>query len=202
MAKYTTADIRNIALVGHGDSGKTTLVEAMLFAAKAVNRLGSVDDGSSHSDWDDQEKERQSSIYTSILHCDWKGRTINILDAPGYPDFVGQALSSLRAAEAAAVVIAAPSGIGVNTRRMWDAAGLEGLARFIVVTRMDGDNVDYDAVMASDKDRFNRFFHAMLDAGVYFAPSAFEAGFVSAAHSAADIAATLAHAEMAFAAIR
>ena len=156
MAKHATADIRNIALVGHGDSGKTTLVEAMLFAAKAVNRLGSVDDGSSHSDWDDLEKTRQSSIYTSCLHCDWKGKTINILDAPGYPDFMGQALLSLRAAEAAVVVIAAPSGIGVNTRRMWDAAGLEGLARFIVVTRMDGDNVDYDALMASIAETFGK----------------------------------------------
>ncbi len=156
MAKHTTDDIRNIALVGHGDSGKTTLAEAMLFAAKAVNRLGSVDDGSSHSDWDDQEKTRQSSIYTSCLHLEWKGKQVNILDAPGYPDFVGQALSSLRPAEAAVVVIAAQSGIGVNTRKMWDAAGKEGLARFIVITRMDGDNVDYDVLMESIVETFGK----------------------------------------------
>ena len=156
MARYASGDIRNIAFVGHGDSGKTTLAEAMLFATKAVNRLGSVDDGSSHSDWDDLEKERGSSIYTSILHCDWKGKTINVLDAPGYPDFMGQALASLRAVESAVVVISAPSGIGVNTRRMWDAAGLEGLARFIVITRMDGDNVEYEALMASITETFGK----------------------------------------------
>ena len=156
MAKYTTADIRNIALVGHGDSGKTTLAEAMLFAAKATTRLGSVDDGSSHSDWDDQEKERQSSIYTACLHLDWNSRTVNLLDTPGYPDFVGQALSSLRAVETAAVVIAASAGIGVNTRKMWEAAGKEGLARFIVVTRIDGDNVDFEALLATVAETFGR----------------------------------------------
>ena len=156
MAKYTTADIRNIALVGHGDSGKTTLAEAMLFTAKATTRLGSVDDGSSHSDWDEQEKERQSTIYTSCLHLDWKGKTVNILDAPGYPDFVGQALASLRAAETAVVVISATAGIGVNTRKMWEAAGKEGLARFIVVTRMDGDNVDFETLLESIHETFGK----------------------------------------------
>ena len=156
MGKYVTGDIRNIALVGHGDSGKTTLAEAMLFVAKATTRQGSVDDGSSHSDWDDQEKERQSSIYTSCLHLDWKSKTVNILDAPGYPDFVGQALSSLRAAETAVVVISATAGISVNTRKMWEAAEKEGLARFIVVTRLDGDNVDFEALLASIQENFGK----------------------------------------------
>jgi elongation factor G len=156
MAKYATGDIRNIALVGHGDSGKTTLAEAMLFTAKATNRLGSVEDGSSHSDWDDQEKERQSSIYTSCLHLDWKSKTVNILDAPGYPDFVGQALSSLRAVETAVVVISATAGISVNTRKMWAASEKEGLARFIVVTRIDGDNVDFEALLESIRENFGK----------------------------------------------
>jgi elongation factor G len=156
MAKHTPADIRNIALVGHGDSGKTTLAEAMLFAAKAITRLGSVDDGTSCSDWDAQEHERQSSIYTSCLHLDWKSKTINILDTPGYPDFVGQALASLRAVETAVVVISATAGIGVNTRKMWEAAGNEGLARMIVVTRMDGDNVDFEALLASIRQTFGK----------------------------------------------
>jgi len=156
MAKYATGDIRNIALVGHGDSGKTTLAEAMLFTAKATTRLGSVEDGSSHSDWDDQEKERQSSIYTSCLHLDWKSKTVNILDTPGYPDFVGQALSSLRAVETAVVVISATAGISVNTRKMWAASEKEGLARFIVVTRIDGDNVDFETLLESIRENFGK----------------------------------------------
>jgi len=156
MGEYTTGDIRNVALVGHGDSGKTTLAEAMLSAAKATTRLGSVDDRTSHSDWDDQEKERQSSIYTSCLHLDWDGRTLNLLDTPGYPDFVGQALSSLRAVETAVVVIAATAGIGVNTRKMWEAAAAEGLARIIVLTRIDGDNVDFEALLGTVTETFGK----------------------------------------------
>ena len=154
MAKYATKDIRNIALVGHGDSGKTTLVETMLFMAKATTRQGSVDDGSSHSDWDDLERERQGSIYTSCLNLDWKDTHFNILDAPGYPDFVGQALSSLRAAETAVVVINAAAGIGVNTRKMWETAGNEGLARMIVITRMDGDNIDFEGLLSQIRETF------------------------------------------------
>jgi len=156
MAKHKTADIRNIALVGHGNAGKTTLAEAMLHVAKATNRLGSVDDGSSHSDWDDLEKEKKNSIYTSCLHLDWKEKTLNLLDTPGYPDYVGQALTSLRAVETAVVVIAATAGIGVNTRRMWEAAAVEGLARMIVVTRIDGDNVDFEQILESIHETFGR----------------------------------------------
>lgn len=156
MAKHAIGEVRNVALVGHGDSGKTTLAEAMLHTAKATTRLGVVDDGTSHSDWDDQEKERQSSIYTSCLHLDWNGKTVNILDTPGYPDFVGQALSSLRAVETAVLVIAATAGIGVNTRKMWEAAETEGLARLIVITRIDGDNVDFEALLASIREAFGK----------------------------------------------
>jgi elongation factor G len=156
MGKYVTGDIRNIALVGHGDAGKTTLAEAMLFVAKAATRLGSVEDGSSHSDWDDQEKERQSSIYTSCMHLDWKSKTVNILDAPGYPDFVGQALSSLRAVETAVVAISATAGISVNTRKMWAAAEKDGLARFLVITRIDADNVDFEALLESIQENFGK----------------------------------------------
>jgi len=156
MAKHKTGDIRNITLVGHGDSGKTTLAEAMLHTAKATTRLGSVDDGSSHSDWDDLEKEKKNSIYTSCLHLDWKDKVVNLLDTPGYPDYVGQALTSLRAAETAIVVIAATAGIGVNTRKMWEAARKEGLARLIVVTRIDGDNVDFAQLLSSIQETFGR----------------------------------------------
>src|SRR5712671_2933753 len=95
MATHNVEDIRNIALVGHGAAGKTSLADALLFHAKAVDRKGSVDDGSSVSDWDDEEKKRKFSIDTSVLHLDYKGKRVNLLDTPGYPDFVGAALAAL-----------------------------------------------------------------------------------------------------------
>src|SRR5919197_4936851 len=99
MASYKVDDIRNIALVGHGGAGKTSLADALLFAAKAVDRRGSVDDGTSVSDFDDEEKKRHFSIDTSVLHLDYKGKRIHLLDTPGYPDFVGAALAALDAVE-------------------------------------------------------------------------------------------------------
>src|SRR5207245_11517029 len=135
MAKHKVEDIRNIALVGHGAAGKTSLADTLLFKAGAVDRRGNVDDGSSVSDYDDEEKKRHFSIDTSVLHLEHKGKQINLLDAPGYPDFVGAALEALNAVETAAIVISAPSGIEVNTRRMFSEAGKRGLARLLVVNK-------------------------------------------------------------------
>src|SRR5438477_10902597 len=111
MAKYRVEDIRNIALVGHGAAGKTSLADSLLFKAKAVDRRGSVDDGSSVADYDDEEKKRKFSIDTAVLHLEHKGKKINLLDTPGYPDFVGNALAALSAVETAVVVVSAPNGI-------------------------------------------------------------------------------------------
>src|SRR5438093_652329 len=105
MAKYSSGDIRNIALVGHGGTGKTSLVDSILFHTKAVDKLGSVDDGTSVPDFDEEEKHRKFSIDTSIMHADWKGKRLNIIDTPGYPDFIGAALSCLGAVETVLVVI-------------------------------------------------------------------------------------------------
>src|SRR5713226_6941115 len=102
MAKYRVEDIRNIALVGHGASGKTSLADTLLFKAGTVDRRGSVDDGSSVSDYDDEEKKRRFSIDTSILHLEHKGKIVHLLDAPGYPDFIGAALEALDPVETAA----------------------------------------------------------------------------------------------------
>src|SRR5438132_2486065 len=103
MAKHNVEDIRNIALVGHGAAGKTSLADALLFAAKAVDRRGSVDEGTSVSDFDDEEKKRHFSIDTSVLHLEYKGKRVNLLDTPGYPDFIGAALTALGAVEHAVV---------------------------------------------------------------------------------------------------
>src|SRR5437016_6277753 len=123
MAKYRVDDIRNLALVGHGAAGKTSLADALLFKAGAVERHGSVDEGTSVSDYDDEEKKRHFSIDTSVLYLDHQGKRVHILDTPGYPDFVGAALGSLNAVETAVIVVSAPNGLEVNTRRMFSEAG-------------------------------------------------------------------------------
>src|SRR5712692_9379887 len=105
MAKYRVEDIRNIALVGHGAAGKTSLADALLFKAGAVDRRGSVEDGTSISDYDDEEKKRHFSIDTSVLYLEPKGKHFHLLDTPGYPDFVGSALEALDAVETALIVI-------------------------------------------------------------------------------------------------
>src|SRR5947209_5914245 len=105
MAKYKTEDIRNIAFVGHGAAGKTSLADTLLFKAGAVDRRGSVEDGTSVSDYDDEEKKRHFSIDTSVLHLDHNGKRVYLLDTPGYPDFVGGALEALDPVETALIVL-------------------------------------------------------------------------------------------------
>src|SRR5437763_332204 len=132
MAKYKVEDIRNLALVGHGAAGKTSLADALLFKAGAVDRKGSVDDGTSVADYDEEEKKRHFSIDSSVLYLEHQGKHVNLLDAPGYPEFVGAALEALNAVETALIVLSAPSGIEVNTRRMFHEAGKRGLGRMLV----------------------------------------------------------------------
>jgi len=154
MKQYETKDIRNIAVVGHGASGKTTLSEVMLFKAGATKRLGSVDDGTSISDFDHEEKERKTTINSSVLHCNWQDKEINIIDTPGYPDFIGESISALSAIETALIAIAATSGIQVNTQKMWNTARETGLARMIVITKMDGENINFTALIDSIQNAF------------------------------------------------
>jgi elongation factor G len=156
MAKYKVEDIRNIALVGHGAAGKTSLADALLFAAKAVNRRGSPDEGTSVSDYDEEEHKRHFSIDTSILHLEWKGKRFNLLDAPGYPEFVGAALEALNAVETAVIVVSAPSGVEVNTRRMFHEAGKRGLARVIVINKMDADNINFPTLLSAIRESFGK----------------------------------------------
>src|SRR5205807_6292822 len=117
---------------------------------------GSVEEGTSVSDYDEEEKKRHFSIDTSVLHLEHKGKQINLLDAPGYPDFVGAALEALNAVETAAIVISAPSGIEVNTRRMFSEAGKRGLARLLVVNKMDADNIKFDDLLKNITDTFGK----------------------------------------------
>jgi elongation factor G len=137
MPSYTTADLRNVLLVGHGGGGKTTLIDALLYASGTVKHKGSPTDGSSSSDFEKEEKEHKHSIYSTILHADFQGKRINIIDTPGSPDLIGQAIACLPAVETVAVVINAQSGIEVVTRRMMEAAKDRNLCRAIIINKID-----------------------------------------------------------------
>jgi elongation factor G len=156
MAKYTTQDIRNIVLVGHGGTGKTTLAEAMLFRTGTINKMGSIDEHNTVSDYAPDEKERKISIDASALHCDFKGKRINVIDAPGYPDFTGAALQGMAAVETAFIVLNANAGLELNARKMWEQAGKRGLGRVIVINRLDGDNIDFDSLMGEIHEAFGK----------------------------------------------
>src|SRR5258706_9712212 len=131
-----TAKIRNVGVVGHGGVGKTSLVEAMLFTAGAVTRLGKVDDGSTTTDFDPDEIKRKISINTATAYCDWKGHRVNLIATPGYGDFIADARAGLRVVEAAVVVVDAVAGVQVQTEKVWKFASEVDLPRAIVVDRL------------------------------------------------------------------
>lgn len=146
MTTFKSDKLRNVALVGHSGSGKTSLVEAMLFNTGAVNRLGRVDDGTSISDWDDEERRRKMSINLSIIPCEWQDHKLNALDAPGYMDFVGEVVSAIRVADGAVIVIDSVSGVEVGTEQVWHYAGERKLPKLVFVNKMERENADYTAV--------------------------------------------------------
>jgi len=154
MADYQTKDIRNIALLGHGSEGKTTLTEAMLFAAGLIDRQGRVEDGSTVSDYDPEEAKRTISISASVAPIDWQGNKINIIDVPGYFDFIGEMIGSLRVVETAGIVVGSVSGVTVGAEKAWDYAGRNNVCRMFIVNQMDRENADYDKVLAALRAKF------------------------------------------------
>jgi elongation factor G len=154
MPAYTTADIRNVLLAGHGGSGKTTLVDAILFSSGTATRKGSTAEGSSVSDFEKEEKEHGHSIYSSVLHCDHLGKRINLIDTPGSPDLIGQGIACLPAVETVAVVVNATAGIEVVTRRMMETAKELNLPRAIIVNKIDSPDVDLEGVVARLRETF------------------------------------------------
>ena len=154
MPAYTTDDIRNVALVGHGSAGKTTLAEALLAYAGVIGAPGSVTRGTSVCDFDAQEKEHQHSLYTAMANFEHGSRHVNLVDTPGYPDFLGRALPVLAAVETAAVVVDARQGVQMVTRRMMEAAADRGLARMVVVNKIDAEELDLEALLASIVEAF------------------------------------------------
>ena len=154
MAGYAPDAIRNLALVGHGKCGKTTLAEAVLHHAGATARLGRVDEGTTVSDFDEDEKERGVSIDAAVLHCEHDKCLLNIIDTPGYSDFIGQTISAMAAADTVVLCVSAVAGIEVNTRKCWDLAGQMGRPRAMVITKIDGDNANFEDVVQSIQELY------------------------------------------------
>lgn len=154
MASYTTADIRNLALFGHGGAGKTTLAEALLHAATMIGQPGTVERGSTVSDHTDEEKHHKHSLYCTPLHLDYQGTHINVLDTPGYPDFIGEAMLALPAVETAAIVINATAGIEQMSRRMMERARDRNLCSMIIINKIDADNIDLPTLVETIRETF------------------------------------------------
>lgn len=151
---YSTENIRNIAITGHSGSGKTTLVEALLQGAGAINQKGSVARGTTVCDFDPQEKTHQHSLDSAIASLDYQGSHVNLIDTPGYPDFIGRALSVLPAVETCAVVVNAQSGIEMVTGRIMESAGERGLDRLVIVNKIDADGVDPETVLQQLREAY------------------------------------------------
>lgn len=147
MNVYTTDKIRNVVLLGHGGSGKTSLVESMAYLSGITSRMGKVTDGNTVSDFSKEEQKRQFSISTSVVPIEWEGVKINILDTPGYFDFVGEVEEALSAAGAAIIVVNGKSGVEVGTQKAWELCEKYKLPRFIYVTNMDVDNASFRQVV-------------------------------------------------------
>ncbi len=156
MADHKTADIRNFAIAGHGAAGKTTLAEAILVETGVTNRMGRPREGTSSVDFDEEEKERRFTIFAKLLHVTHKGKQFQIVDTPGYDDFFGEVASGFAAVETALIAVAADAGIQVNTRRVWKRATEQGLARAIVVTKLDAENAKFDEVLAAIQATFGK----------------------------------------------
>ena len=156
MAQYGLENIRNLALLAHNGAGKTSLAEAILFNTKLINRLGKVSEGSTTSDYDPAEQKRGMSISLSILPYIWQGNKINLMDTPGYPDFVGEVKSAIRVSEGTIVVVCASSGVEVGTEQMWAYCNASNLPRIVYVNRMDRENADFDKVVDQIQSKFGR----------------------------------------------
>jgi elongation factor G len=142
-------NLRNIALISHGGTGKTSLAEAMLYNSKEISRLGKIEEGNTTSDYDPEEIKRRISINSTVLFCKWKDWRMNIVDTPGYADFVGEVKSSLRIADSALVLISAVSGIEVHTENVWRYADEYNLPRFIFLNKMDQENAQFQESLNS-----------------------------------------------------
>lgn len=154
MAGSKGEEIRNVALAGHSGSGKTMLAEAMLLKGGVLNRLGVIEDGSTASDFDIDEREAEKSYFASVLHTPWKGRDLNIIDTPGSSDFIGQVYGALSVVELVLITVNAAAGIEMGTRKAWDLAKQQRRPVMFVLTRMDVEQADFDGVVSALQESF------------------------------------------------
>lgn len=154
MASYDTNKIRNVVLIGHAGSGKTTFAEAMLFEAKAISRRGSVSDGSTQSDYTPIEQEKKHSLFTSLLHCSWKDTKINILDTPGLDDFAGEVVNALKVADTAIMMLNARNGVEVGTELLWEYIDTFHTPTLFVVNQLEHEKADFEMTLDQARKRF------------------------------------------------
>ena len=156
MNVYTTDKIRNVVLLGHGGCGKTSLVEAMAYLAGLTTRMGKVADGNTISDFDEEEITRKFSIHTSLIPIPWKDTKINILDTPGYFDFVGETEEAVSAADAAIIVVSGKAGVETGTKKAWELCEKYHLPRMVFVTEMDIDNASFRQVVTDLQELYGK----------------------------------------------
>ena len=154
MKEYAPAQLRNVGLFSHGGAGKTTLVEALLFRAGAITRIGSIEDGNTTTDFDPEELKRQMSVSLAVAPLEWQGTKINLLDSPGYADFYGEVAEATRVADGALILVDAVAGPQVGTDAVWKRTG--HLPRLLVVNKMDRENADYRSVLESLRERYGK----------------------------------------------
>ncbi|MBC7326674.1 elongation factor G [bacterium] len=156
MKEFLPENIRNVVVLSHGGAGKTSLIEAMLYKAKMISRMGKVEDGNTVMDYEPEEIQRKTSISLSLAYLDWKGTKINIIDTPGYSDFQGEVLGALRAADAVLLVVCAVSGVEIGTENMWRLAQEHSLPVLFVVNKIDRENADLNKVITQLQESFSR----------------------------------------------
>ncbi|HOV24869.1 MAG TPA: elongation factor G [Pseudobacteroides sp.] len=156
MKEYTSDKIRNVCLMGHGGSGKTTLAEAIMFNTGVLDRFGKVADGTTICDYDPEEIKRKISISTALAPCEWKDTKINLIDTPGYFDFVGEVKQGIRVADSALILVSGKSGVAVGTEKSWDYAQQQKIPVMFIVTKIDEENADFFGVLDKMKDVFGK----------------------------------------------
>ena len=154
MKDYTISNLRNVGIIGHSSSGKTSLAEALLFYSNTIDRLGKVEDGTTISDFDQEEKKRNISLSTSVLPLEWKKIKINLVDIPGYFDFVGESIEGMRAVDVATIVISGADGVQVGTEKAWDYCDKIKLPRTFFINKLDREHSNFDTVLDQLKDKF------------------------------------------------
>ena len=156
MQDFSTEQLRNIVLLSHGGAGKTSLAESLLFATGAITRMGRVEDGNTTSDYEPEEIKRGSSAQMALVPCLWNNCKINVIDTPGYADFLGEVVSGLRVADGGVVLVAAPSGIEVGSEQAWSLLDRQSAPRIVFVNKMDRENADFMGTVDALQQRFGR----------------------------------------------